>query len=154
MQIFINLIPFHANLPISFHRAILATTTSRKIYETIYNGKTYLEINKEIEKRLDDSLEETIIHYLAIVPQENATSEHMLNTIRRLIDTHLHKIDDVATRSQFISALTDPQLYHDVTHLITQNGYTAKSPVTIIYEIARLLAEMGEFSQSLTVSIR
>ena len=123
--------------------------------QQVHNGMSYAELRKQLDSLLpakpspdENILAKPVLFYLAAAPFETATSEHLLIVLRRRVCSCAAELDDRGART-FISSLLEPALVHEVMTECKTRGWTPLSPGRIRYQIARLIAEMGDFHAAL-----
>jgi len=135
-----------------------------KTYLATHNGKTYREILDDFTQVLGQAgptalerLRNATISALVDAPPETFLSEHLLTTIRRRIHAAVATLLDDRERQLYRLGLLEPALVYGVERQARnrtrpeaaggpQQGQTRAQ---IRYQIARLLAEMGDFHSSL-----
>ncbi|MBI5190719.1 MAG: hypothetical protein HZA22_08595 [Nitrospirae bacterium] len=120
----------------------------RNLYNNEYNGYTYAKMKGEIEKKLISNFDDGIVFYLAVVPMEDAGSEHLLMVVRRLVMSRLNGKAD-ADFENFKLKLMEPGLLSRIDSYISENNLSSKSHLYKRYEIARLLSEKGCYKEGL-----
>ncbi len=106
------------------------------IYDVDFKNGIIGELNSDLFKGVKS--------YLASVPIECPETEHLLMVLRRKIFCIARVLNPEEYRC-FISSLLEPALIHQVTR------GKAKNREEIIYEIARLFSEMGQYWESMVL---